>query len=95
MTTNASIVPLTGNSDDAICRVLIVEDNVDAAKALAIALNTMVTWLRRREMAPKLWSLPLNIVRTSCSSISVCRAWTGFKSRSNCDNRCGKCSSLR
>ena len=39
MTTNASIVPLTGNSDDAICRVLIVEDNVDAAKALAIALE--------------------------------------------------------
>ena len=39
MTTNASVVSATGTSDDAICRVLIVEDNADASKTLAVALE--------------------------------------------------------
>ena len=39
MITNASPAPTTSDRDDAICRVLIVEDNVDASKTLAIALE--------------------------------------------------------
>ena len=62
-------------------RVLIIEDNIDAADSLREALESHEHVIEVASSGPEGLARPASSSRRSCSATSACRAWTATRSR--------------